>query len=46
MGDKSTGKTSLFNMLQRKKFTDAYTHTNNNTSVMVNWSFRRKKLIL
>ena len=40
MGDKGTGKTALFNMLQRKRFEESYTHTPQNRAAKVSWEFR------
>mmetsp|Transcript_90753 Transcript_90753/g.135966 ORF Transcript_90753/g.135966 Transcript_90753/m.135966 type:complete len:416 (+) Transcript_90753:1-1248(+) len=40
MGDKSTGKSSLYNMLQRKHFEESYTHTTQNQSAQIPWEFR------
>lgn len=40
MGDKGTGKTSLYNMLQRKRFEQSYSHTPQNQSTDIPWEFR------
>merc|ERR1712063_186447 len=40
VGDKATGKSSLYNMLQRKRFEESYSRTPTNQTATTSWEFR------